>query len=180
MKSYWLGRISEGFAPNDVFSAGREVETNRERPVCEKHNPDYSVGVGADGKPRKPSGFCLECAAELAQKRRHTGAETEVVPSPRTMTFDFGQDTERVQKALNAHTEREANRPGHVVPGSVEETRALEIIADRRAEDRDAERRRSGRGGVFLFSRIERGDLISYYDVRSSLKERPQLVRVGP
>jgi hypothetical protein len=185
MRMHLHGKITEVMsrARGDVdFGPGREVETDRERPSCEIHNPDFRPGTGADGKPRKPSGLCSECAADALKRRRShpTAYEPEILPDPRTLTFGFGQDTERVQRALDAHAEREANRPGHVVPGSVEERRALDLIQDRRDEERDADRRKSGRGGVFLFSRIENGDLIDYYDRRRSLKERPQLVKVGP
>lgn len=175
MKSYWLGKISEGFARDDVVTGpGREIETNRERPSCEIHNPDFSTGVDAEGRPRKPTGLCSVCVAELAQKRRHTGSETEVEPDPRR-TAVFGSDAHRVDAALDAYNERQRSRVGYVVPGSPEESRALEIITDRREDDRDSERRRSGR---VLFTHIEDGCLVDYVERR--LGGRKYLARVGP
>jgi hypothetical protein len=139
----------------------REGETNRERPPCEIHNHEHTPGVGADGKPRKPSGLCSECAAELAQKRRHTGSSVEEVPNPRTARdgFGHGQDSERIAKALENYEARQASRPVHVVPGSPEESRALDLIQDRRDEERDADRRKSGR---VVIERLEGGDVVQY------------------
>jgi hypothetical protein len=117
--------------------------------------------VGSRLQPRQSVETCPHCAAELAQKRRHTGSSVEEVPNPRTARdgFGHGHDSERVAKALENYEAKQASRPGHVVPGSPEERRALDLIQDRRDEERDANRRRSGR---VVIERIEGGDVVQY------------------
>jgi hypothetical protein len=61
-----------------------------------------------------------------------------------------------------------------------EHQRALEIIDGRRDDELDKERAKSRRGGVFLFSRIERGDVVEYRDMRRSIHDRPSVVRRSP
>jgi hypothetical protein len=165
MRMHLHGKITEVMsrARGDmVFGPGREVETSLERPSCEIHNPDFRPGTGADGKPRQPSGLCSECAAELAQKRRRTGSETEVQPDPRILaplSISPSSDHHRMDAAFDAYNQRQAARSNHVLPGSPEETRALDRIEDLRLAERDADRRRMGR---VVIERIESGDVIQY------------------
>jgi hypothetical protein len=162
VKSHWKGRIYEGFAPTGdvIYGPGEEVSDPTVSSPCELH-AEWRPARWLETQPMQSAEECPYCQrARLERRRSHpTAYEPEVHPNPRTSTFGFGQDTERVQKALDAHAGREANRPGHVVPGSPEESRALEIIQNRRDEDRDADRRRSGR---VVIERIEGGDVVRY------------------
>jgi hypothetical protein len=170
-------------AAGDVqLGEGTLISEPTDEAPCRLH-PQWSPDRWLEVQPRRSAEECPYCQRARLQRRQPdpTASEPIILENPRSRSpFDFGQDSERVAKAIEKYDERQRTRPGHAVPGSPEEARALEMIADRRAEERDGERRKSGRGGVFLFSRIENGDLIDYYDRRRSLKERPQLVRVGP
>jgi hypothetical protein len=182
VRSHFLGKISEALPGRDViFGNGREVAEPTASAPCERH-PDWRPARWLETQPRQASEECPHCQREILKRRSPdpTVADPIVLENARSRSpFDFGRDSERVAKAIEKYDERQRTRPGYAVPGSPEEARALEIIADRRAEERDADRRKSGRG-VYVFSRIEGGVLYHWYDVRSSLKERPQLVRVGP
>jgi hypothetical protein len=178
MRQHLRGKIEEGFASGDV---GEEISEPTAAAPCSKHQ-SWRPARWLETQPRQASEECPHCQREMLKRRQPepTASEPIVLENPRSRSpFDFGRDSERVAKAVGAYNERQA-QSGRILPGSPEESRALEIIAAHREEERDSERRKFGRGGVFLFSRIENGDLVEYYDRRRSLKERPQLVRVGP
>jgi hypothetical protein len=141
------------------LGAGREVETAVERPPCEIHNPDFSPEPGPQGQIRPPVGLCPQCRVEGTKRRRYTGSDSIEVANPRQSAFGFGNDPERVSKALEAYEERQSARPNYAVPGSIEESRALDLIQDLRDQERDAEKRKSGR---VVIERIEAGGVVQY------------------
>jgi hypothetical protein len=139
--------------------AGREVETAVARPPCEIHNPDFSPEPGPQGQIRPPVGLCPQCRVEATQRRRYTGSTSIEVRNPRQSAFDYGMDPERVARALEAYDERQSARPNYAVPGSIEESRALDLIADLRDQERDAQKRKSGR---VVIERIEGCAIVHY------------------
>jgi hypothetical protein len=133
-------------------------DTDISKPPCEKHNPDFRPGQVESLAPRQPSSFCADCRREQLKRKRHTGSNVEVVPDSRTSSFGWGQDGERVGRALDGYDQRLEESPSYVAPNSIEEGRALEIINAGREE----ERRTSRRGGRVYIERIEGGDLVQY------------------
>jgi hypothetical protein len=146
-------------------SGGGELvaESDIARSPCDKHNPDFSPEPGPQGQIRPPVGLCPQCHVEATQKRRHTGSSEIEVPNPRTSSFEFGNDPERVARALEAFDERQSSRPNYAAPRSIEESRALDLIDDLRDQERDAQKRKSGR---VVIERIEGCGVVQYVKPR--------------
>jgi hypothetical protein len=151
----------EEYARRVRLGEGQEVAEPTASAPCERHS-DWRPARGIDTQPRQASEACPHCQREMLKRRQPdpTVADPIVLENARSRSpFDFGRDSERVAQAIEKYDERQRTRPGHVVPGSVEERRALDLIQDRRDEERDANRRRSGR---VVIERIEGGDVIQY------------------
>jgi hypothetical protein len=175
VRQHLRGRIEETLPAGDATSPESEVYEPSDDAPCERH-PDWRPARWLPSQPRQLAETCPHCAASVAHARRHTGSVVEPANNPRSTTeATFGQDYRRVNAALEAYNERQASRPGHVVSGSEEERRALQIIADRREDERDRARMREG---IVRFSHIENGCLVDYVETRRW--GRKQLVRVGP
>jgi hypothetical protein len=114
-----------------------------------------------------PASLCPECARE-ALVNRSTRRDTRELPHP----LQIGETaTMRDTYAEYVARKREA---GAVLPGSADESIALERIDD----EREAERERDTRSiGQFVTQRIEDCQLVQYYAKRGP-RGRTQFVRV--
>lgn len=142
---------------------------------CERH----AWGVAANGRLRPPASMCPHCQKDAEKGRRPEDSEADVRQRPVEV-----HDPRYVSKAPNAaladeitaRKRAEQIEQGIPVAGSPYEAAILDRI-DAEREDMLA---REGRGRRPVFTRIESGQLVSYYDPRTSLREASRgLVRRG-
>jgi hypothetical protein len=152
-----------------------QVQRERELPegtgvepaACDRH-PNWRPKKRAWWLPRKPSYMCDMCAAEIDQLPK--GPDVYIDGNPR-----------RELPLSPRHAEMAARniaKANGVAPGSPEETAALERIDELRADEKRTSKSR--RRGVPAFQKMEEGQLVTYVDTRSSIRQRPQLVRGRP
>jgi hypothetical protein len=141
--------------------------TGVESGSCDRH-PNWRPARRAWWFPRKPSHMCEMCAAEI-----------DNLPEGPTIYVDSNPRRE-LPPLSPRHAEMAARniaKANGVAPGSQEETVALERIKELRDEERTSKSRRRG---VPAFQKIENGELVTYLDMRTSIRQRPQLVRARP
>jgi hypothetical protein len=127
-----------------------------EPPVCLRH--DWNPPRRFPGEPRPPASMCPECRAEADHLERKPPPEHGYPKEERAHPLNAHVDP-RLERAWHAHLE-EQRENGLVVPGSLEELRAIESADAQRQKDIDRDHRPRRR---VAFERIEGGRVVQFH-----------------
>jgi hypothetical protein len=177
VKSHFLGKIHETLAPVDA----REIAVPDDAAPCPAH-PAWRPVRHLPTQPRESAERCPYCLDEKRREDRRLEEQIRNLPSLDVHQPHLDESpykSERALRAIAAWRERRENS-GQLIPGTPEWHAACDLLQARHEEEMKKDRRKSGRGGVVLFSHIENGVLVDFVDMRSSIRDRPNIVRVGP